>query len=72
MKGECFSYHISTNYSHFNDPTPQMQIRTKKYVFLLFFFYWHVLNDQFHHKKLTQIESINPVLSFDTKIVWLG
>ena len=39
MKGECFSYHISTtvkpndypltNYSHFNDPTPQMHIRTK-------------------------------------------
>ena len=40
MKGECLSYHINTkfkpndhpltNYSHFNDPTPQMLIRTKK------------------------------------------
>ena len=40
MKGECLSYHIKTklkpndypltNYSHFNDPTPQMHIRTKK------------------------------------------
>ena len=49
MKGECFSYLISTkvkpndhpltNYSHFNDPTPQMHIRTKKKnVFFLLFF----------------------------------
>ena len=40
MKGECLSYHINTklkqndqlltNYSHFNDPTPQMHIHTKK------------------------------------------
>ena len=38
MKGECLSYHINTklkpndhpltNYSHFNDPTPQMLLRT--------------------------------------------
>ena len=49
MKGECFSYHISlnletkdhalTNYNHFNDPTPQMHIRTKKYVFFLLFLF---------------------------------
>ena len=48
MKGECLSYHINTklkpndhpltNYSHFNDPTPQMLIRTKKIVFFLLFF----------------------------------
>ena len=40
MKGVCFSYHISTglkpidhpltNYRHFNNPTRQMHIRTKK------------------------------------------
>ena len=40
MKGECFSYNISTkvktnghplaNYSHFDDSTRQMHIRTKK------------------------------------------
>ena len=48
MKGECSTYHISTNvkpndhtltnYSHFNDPTPQMHIHTKKYVFFYCFF----------------------------------
>ena len=49
MKGEYFIYHISTklkkndqpvsNYSHFNNPTPQMYIRAKKnmYFFLLFY-----------------------------------
>ena len=58
MKRECLSYHISTklkpndhpltNYSHFNDPTRQKHIRTKKYIyyFLLFFSNWHVLNDR--------------------------
>ena len=48
MKGECLSYHINThlkpndhpltNNSHFNDPTPQMHIRTKKIVIFLLFF----------------------------------
>ena len=48
MKGECLSYHINTklkpndhpltNYSHFNDPTPQMHIGTKKnYIFFTVF-----------------------------------
>ena len=49
MKGGCFSYHISTevkpndhpltNYSHFNDPPPQMHIRTKKYGFFFTVFF---------------------------------
>ena len=49
MKGECLSYHINTklkpndhlltNYSHFNDPTRQMHIHTKKNcIFLMFVF----------------------------------
>ena len=48
MKGECLGYHINTNLkpndhpltnnSHFNDPTPQMHIRTKKIVIFLLFF----------------------------------
>ena len=48
MKGECLSYHINTklkpndhpltNYSHFNDPTPQMHIGIKKnYIFFTVF-----------------------------------
>ena len=31
-----------------------------------------MLKGKFHFLKLTQIESINPELSFDTTIVWLG
>ena len=43
MKGECLSYYINTklkpndhpltNYSHFNDPSPQTLIRTEKLYF---------------------------------------
>ena len=82
MKGECFSYHISTkvklidhtltNYSHFNYPTPKRHIGTKKYVFFLVFFKLTPTKWQISSLKLAQIESINPELSFDTKIVWLG
>ena len=49
MKSECFNYHISkklkpkdrllTNYCHFDYPTPQMHIRTKKNVFFYCFFF---------------------------------
>ena len=50
MQGECLSYHIITklkpndhqltNYSHLNDRTPQMHIRTKKkYFFLMIFLF---------------------------------
>ena len=63
MKGEYFSYHIHTivkpndrrltNYSHFNDPTPQMHIPAKKIcICLLFYFNWHMLNGQLKSSKL--------------------
>ena len=48
MKGECYIYHIITklkqndnpltNYSHFSNPTPQMYIRTYRYVISYCFF----------------------------------
>ena len=57
MKGECFNYHISTkvkpndylltNYSHFNYPTPEMHIRTKKICVLIIVFLidtWLMIN----------------------------
>ena len=82
MKGECFSYHISTkvkpidhpltNYSHFDYPTPQMHIGTKKICIFLVFFKLTPTKWLISSLKSAQIESIHPEPSFDTKIVWLG
>ena len=79
MKDEGFSYYISTkvkpndnpltNYSHFNYPTPQMHIGTKKICIFLVFFKLTPTKWYISSLKLAQIESINPELSFDTKIV---
>ena len=82
MKGEGLSYHTSTkmkpndhpltNYSHLNYPTPQMHIGIKKICIFLVVFKLTPTKWKISSVKLAQLESIDPELSFDTKIVWLG